>query len=278
MKDTDSELFKSIFLNGLKEDVRGELRLHRWRSLPEMMDLAQRADERNRALQKTMGMGFSRGNITRNYPINRTVTLDAGSKVYSSGSTSSMSTARESTIRQPVNNLRVKGGSFKKLSDAKLNDKRKKGLCFSCDEKYKPTHVCKNKRYQIMILEEDENEPKEEEGVTKLEEMECRAFQLSLNSMTGFTSKRSIIALGEIKGRPVQLQGWRIQQDFFIFELGDVEVVLGMEWIASFADIRVNFQELTLMILKKGGTMVLKGDPPLSRTATSFRSIMKALH
>ncbi|KAJ1404919.1 hypothetical protein SESBI_26214 [Sesbania bispinosa] len=290
-KDTDAEFLKSIFLNGLKEEVRAKLRLHQWRSLPEMMDLAQRADERNRALQRTTGVGYGRGNIIKNYPISRTITVEAGRKTYSSSGTPSLGTAKESTNTQPANNLRVKGGSFKKLSNDELNERQKKGLCFNCDEKFGPNHVCKNKRYQIMILEEDENEPGEEEGETEVEEMECQALQLSLNSMTGFTSKRSIIALGEIKGDGrkiqgrgkcsqlgLQLQGWRIQQDFFIFDLGGAEVVLGMEWLASLGDIRANFQELTLMIPRKGGTMVLKGDPSLSRTAASFRSIMKAIH
>ncbi|KAJ1421315.1 Retrotransposon gag domain [Sesbania bispinosa] len=329
-KDIDAEFFKSIFLNGLKEEVRAELRLHQWRSLPEMMDLAQRADERNRALQRTTGVGYGRGNIIKNYPISQTITVEAGRKTYSSSGTPSLGKAKESFNTQPANNLRVKGGSFKKLSDDELNERQKKGLCFNCDEKFGPNHVCKNKRYQIMILEEDENEPGEEEGEIEVEEMECRALQLSLNSMMGFTSKRSIIALGEIKGRPVhvlidcgashnflsaklvkelylavedtppyhvevgdgrkiqgrgkcsqlglQLQGWRIQQDFFIFDLGGAEVVLGMEWLASLGDIRGNFQELTLMIPRRGGTMVLKGDPSLSRTAASIRSIMKAIH
>ena len=40
------EYLKGIFLNGLKEVVRAELKLHPVNSLPELMDYAQRIDEK----------------------------------------------------------------------------------------------------------------------------------------------------------------------------------------------------------------------------------------
>lgn len=58
VKDANPEAFKGIFLNGLKE-VRAELRLHWLNSLLEMMDLVQRTDERNRALQLALGTSFN---------------------------------------------------------------------------------------------------------------------------------------------------------------------------------------------------------------------------
>lgn len=36
--------------------------------------------------------------------------------------------------------------SCRQMSDAKYKEKRSKGLCFACDERYMPNHVCKNKQ------------------------------------------------------------------------------------------------------------------------------------
>ncbi|RDX58611.1 hypothetical protein CR513_62060, partial [Mucuna pruriens] len=52
---TDPEFFKGIFLNGLREDIWTELRLHQVQSIQEMTDLMQRIDEKNKALQNFAG-------------------------------------------------------------------------------------------------------------------------------------------------------------------------------------------------------------------------------
>ena len=43
-----------------------------------------------------------------------------------------------------------------KLSKAELQDKIKRDLCFRCDEKYGPNHICKNKQLHMLLLTEEE--------------------------------------------------------------------------------------------------------------------------
>jgi len=41
-----------------------------------------------------------------------------------------------------------------------VNEKMRKEECFTCEEKYNPAHVCKNKQFRLMIMEEeDEGDP-----------------------------------------------------------------------------------------------------------------------
>lgn len=47
LRGAEPEYLKGIFLNGLKKVVRAELKLHQASNLPELMDLAQRIDEKN---------------------------------------------------------------------------------------------------------------------------------------------------------------------------------------------------------------------------------------
>ena len=75
----------------------------------------------------------------------------------------------------------------------------------------------------------------------------------------------------------LQIQGMKIQQDLFVFEMMGVDVVLGMEWLASLGEIRANFRELTLKITATEGSFTLKGEPARARSAASLRSIVKIL-
>ncbi|KAL2455358.1 RNA-directed DNA polymerase [Abeliophyllum distichum] len=83
---------------------------------------------------------------------------------------------------------------FRRLSEAELQAKKEKGLCFKCDEKYTIGHRCKNKELQVLLVQEEgESYPNEEEigedylGPT-LETAEVgEVVELSLNSVVGLT-------------------------------------------------------------------------------------------
>lgn len=88
---------------------------------------------------------------------------------------------------------------------------------------------------------------------------------------------RKIRCAGVCPKLSLQIQGLEVQQDFYIFELGEVDIVLRMEWLAGLGEIRANFQELTLKVPTSKGIHVLRGDPALARAAASFISVMKAI-
>ncbi|KAJ1404447.1 Retrotransposon gag domain [Sesbania bispinosa] len=160
LKGTDPEYLKGIFLNGLKEAVRAELKLHRLGSLPKMMDYAQRIDEKNRVLNNGSSWNSRGGSASRNYPSSRTVTWEAGARNQAQAdSVGAISTAESNNVKM-TGPFRGKG--FKKLTDAEFQEKSRKGLCFRCDEKFGPRHVCKNKQLQVLILEEECIEEEEE--------------------------------------------------------------------------------------------------------------------
>lgn len=50
------------------------------------------------------------------------------------------------------------GGEIKRLTDKELQDKRSKGLCFWCDEKWSTAHRCKRRKLDVLLIEEDEDE------------------------------------------------------------------------------------------------------------------------
>jgi len=63
------------------------------------------------------------------------------------------------------------------------------------------------------------------------------------------------------KGFILDLQGLKIQQDFFVFVVGGADMVLGLEWLASLGEVRADFRNLRLTIRKGETEKILVGDP-----------------
>ena len=82
-----------------------------------------------------------------------------------------------STRSHSVNKLVRKIGSgsnrsgFRSLFDEEYKEKRAKGLCFTCDEKFTLEHMCMNKHYHYMVIEEKE-EAWEKDMVVAIEQQQ----------------------------------------------------------------------------------------------------------
>ncbi|KAJ1413345.1 Chromo-like domain superfamily [Sesbania bispinosa] len=83
---------------------------------------------------------------------------------------------------------------------------------------------------------------------------------------------------GICKAVQIEMQGVRIEQDFFILNLGGTEVVLGLDWLASLGDIEANFKNFTLQWGKRERKQILKGDPALCKEQASWKTMIKTLH
>lgn len=74
------------------------------------------------------------------------------------------------------------------LSNAEMIERRPKGLCYYCDEKYTPDHYMKHK-VQLFMMEGNEGEDYIVEEAEEVEETEdqCAIAHISLNAVSGFT-------------------------------------------------------------------------------------------
>lgn len=100
----------------------------------------------------------------------------------------------------------------RRFTEADIERRRELGLCFKCDENYRPGHRCKKKQLQVLILSEEgdgeelvpemvANYP-EGETTTK-EENGSELISLSLNAIAKFTGGKTIKLLGSVMGREV---------------------------------------------------------------------------
>ena len=74
---------------------------------------------------------------------------------------------------------------FRKLSDSEWQEKREKGLCFRCDEKFTMGHRCKKKELRVVLVSDEEEADWEEIDQAHpreiLEDVQQEVIELSLN-------------------------------------------------------------------------------------------------
>nr|XP_016495663.1 PREDICTED: uncharacterized protein LOC107814725 isoform X3 [Nicotiana tabacum] len=360
LKDADDEVLMGIFINGLREEIKAELRLSKLGTLTQIMDQSQRIEEKNWAISQAhlprhMRIALPRG--PTHFPVTDNNRTGSTTSPHVRVATTPFNSARTTITTVPQQFHEQKrgeivpaapetfarcGGAYKRLSDAEYQDKLRKGLCFCCDEKYGPNHRCNLKQLNLLIVaaEDDQeggiNEQTEEVISVGIDQLNVlgqtepqKLMQLSLHSIAGFTSKKSLKVWGTILGKKVivlidsgastnfisctvaealrlkqtetkpflvevgngqhvksmgsckEVELWidemRLIQDYFLFDLGSADVVLGIEWLETLGDIQANFKTLTLKFEIEGQTRVVRSDPSLCKSVASLKNLFKAL-
>ncbi|GKA27344.1 putative mitochondrial protein, partial [Tanacetum coccineum] len=256
-------VIEATFIKGLKTDLRAAIRVMRPEGLAYAMDFS----------------GYNRNN----------------------GPVSSRASAF--SVRTPVSTSTVRSGTniqarqFKQLTETELADKRSKGLCFRCDEKFTIVHRCPSKTLQVLLVMDEEDEDNDE----NVENKEVVVTVLIDSGATyNFLSKVLVARLGLCvsennsvgvmlgnggfeesvglcKGLVLSLSGLQIIEDFFPFELGSTDAILGIKWLQTLGDMVVNWKELTMSFNMDGDRILIKGDPSLNRSLVSLKSISRSL-
>ena len=127
------------------------------------------------------------------------------------------------------------------MTDAETQDKRSKGLCFRCDEKFAPGHCCKLKELHVIWVWDDEDlfedgsytmsadVEQATTGIGNVEE-DPQPLSLSLSSMVGLSTPHSLKIRGQIKDREVIVLIDSGASQFYIRYFG------GRTWIGVVTD------------------------------------------
>lgn len=211
------EIAKGQFLNGLKEEIKVEVRLLGPKNLDNAMDLALMVEDKLRvgASKKSEQRGghsvFNRGSYT---PSNVTVPSRGNFSNSTTGSVSPTSYSQASSATSSPGGNRSfisgkSGGEVRRLSDAEMQVKRAKGLCYRCDDKWSIGHKCKRKELSVLLTCEGEEEEQMTSPQSQFSEelIEVRPNspqpEISLNSVMGLTSPRTMKLMGKIGNQKV---------------------------------------------------------------------------
>ena len=73
----------------------------------------------------------------------------------------------------------------------------------------------------------------------------------------------------------VKIGKWKVVDSFLPLELGGVEVILGMQWLHSLGVTEFDWKKLIMTFQHEGKKVVIRGDPSLTKTMVSLKSLMK---
>lgn len=361
LDDVPSSIMIGQFVNGLREEIKAEVRLLNPYTLNDTMDLASRVEERNRVnalLRGGYGSGrtgsfsyFSKSpfNATTNSatPGNskaqtNVLTSNNYNPVAKGGpllkhtptvnSTGSQGSNSVAPPRSTATSSRF-SGEVKRLTDRELQEKRAKGLCFRCDERWGVGHQCKRREVSVLLVDEEEGENDGEDGefqAIEIPEEEEIPTTVSMNSIVGLSNPRTMKLIGTIGGGevvvmvdpgathnfislkavehlgiPVQKSGGfgvslgngeairgtgicrdvklrfndevMVTEDFLPLELGNSDVILGVQWLEKLGSVVTNWKTQVMNYKVGEETVTLRGDPSLTRSKISLKSMLRVL-
>ncbi|XP_028780228.1 uncharacterized protein LOC114736538 [Neltuma alba] len=294
-----------VFINGLKEELKSDVRIHKPRTVYKATSLAMEYEKKMKSAIGPKPNHYSRFNPPP----------------YSSKDLKPNSANTSRTMGASIS------GTKPVPSAAALEQQRRreKGLCYRCGEPFRPGHHCAGSFSLMEIAEEGETVmPPLIEEVDA--EAEVADAEISFNAILGKASASTMRLQGTLRGRdvlvlvdsgsthnfvsdsivnelnlPVQqvqpfgvqigngstvkchrvcsalevkISDLIIQQDFFPFSLGGTDLVLGIKWLASLNTIQANWNEMFMIFWLNGRKYKLQGVTSKPRTEVQLQSLL----
>uniref|UniRef100_A0A2N9J8Y4 Reverse transcriptase n=1 Tax=Fagus sylvatica TaxID=28930 RepID=A0A2N9J8Y4_FAGSY len=253
----------SCFMSGLRDDVRLAVKMQGPRGLGEAYALAKIQEEYLATCRRGYRPGFDN---------NR-----------SNWQSTPFAQPGKGELKTPDTRISPKPPVIvQKLTPMQMSERRKKGLCFNCDEKWNPDHKCARRRiYEMVAVTEGSPAPNTMRVTSKIKQGKAvvlldtgsthnfldwklaRNLKLTIDTSKTFKVKVAngavINTKGEIKELLVEVQGHQFQIDFSLLELGGSGVVLGTQWLRTLGVISWDFENLEMEFTHQGKKILLQG-------------------
>ncbi|KAL8116135.1 hypothetical protein AgCh_022584 [Apium graveolens] len=147
------EITLAQFINGLKDEVKAEVRVLGPLNLDHAMDLAVKVEEKlQNSGSRKISTGFSSPSFSGTFYL---------PSLKSPSSRSSVSVYSQSSSSHSIPTLKNVGGvpvakplgEFRRLNERELQSKREKWECFRCDEKWSIGRRCKKRELSVILMQ-----------------------------------------------------------------------------------------------------------------------------
>ena len=91
--------------------------------------------------------------------------------------------------------------NMRRMTDREFQEKRNKGLCYRCDERWSVGHLCKKKELSVLLVHGDEE--KDSKGNIDEALEDDTPVSVSLNTVVGLSNQKTMRLLGKIEGTEV---------------------------------------------------------------------------
>jgi len=68
-----------------------------------------------------------------------------------------------------------------------------------------------------------------------------------------------------------------VKETFFLFGLGEVDLIFGVTWLASLGDVQVNWKTLTMSFNTQNQQIQIKGDLTFLKTTVTGQNVMEII-
>nr|KYP38561.1 hypothetical protein KK1_040187 [Cajanus cajan] len=134
-----TEALLDCFVGGLKPDIRRDVIAQSPTTLLRSVSLAKLYEEKYLPRPRTY------------YPHPQTKTQSPNTSLPLTQSLKSSNLPPLLSSPTPLTTMtNQRNTNIKKMTSAEMQLRREKGLCFTCDEKFSPTHRCSNKQYMLL--------------------------------------------------------------------------------------------------------------------------------
>ncbi|XP_061968341.1 uncharacterized protein LOC133691764 [Populus nigra] len=170
------------FVAGLRDEIHIDVKIKHPHTLTEAIGVARLIEERNLLQRKThLPIRSSSMNLPSRAPAN---------------------SAAGVLGPPPSQRPNLSPTSFRRITTQEARERREKGLCFYCDEKFKPGHRCE--RPQLFMIEDSSNTSLEEEitdteDIINSEDMP----KISFHAIAGAEHPQTLRVLGQLGNKKV---------------------------------------------------------------------------
>lgn len=175
----------------------------------------------------------------------RAPTSPASVRSWASGGGESQASVNLSKYSQSSTNKNM--GEVRRLTDKELQEKRSKGLCFRCDDKWSMGHRCRRRELSVILMEDEDEEGSEEASSDPPQSpTEDNSNEVNLQSEVSLNS-----VVGLMGPKTMKLKGM----------LGEYEVIVQVDPGATHNFVYLEkVKELGLPITESGGFGVSLGN------------------
>ncbi|PWA74286.1 hypothetical protein CTI12_AA219250 [Artemisia annua] len=298
-----------VFLSGLKEELKVDVRIHKPKNVFKAVSLALEFEEKSRP--------DSNPRISNSFNYNKP---------------SSYSTSSSDPDKLSATSQNTSSSTQSKNWESERQNRRDKGLCFRCNEKFAPGHRCRQSTFSLLEISNDNEQLADREVEADKNEHEERINQqdmaeISFHAILGKTSGTTMKVEGTLEGRKVLilidsgsthnfistslvkqlglkvstvpsfgvqigngqiiqcnqiccdlslvLPGLKITEDYFPFSIGGADLVLGIKWLASLNTVQANWNEMFMIFYVNGKKYKLQGVPSVAKTDVSLQCYSK---
>ncbi|KAK1409444.1 hypothetical protein QVD17_35970 [Tagetes erecta] len=290
-----------VFLNGLKEELKADVRIHKPRTVYKAVSLA---------LEFESKLNHSRHEKKTNW--NSSLKPDAKPFTHTTPSSSS------------TNQLKAEPKPPTRITDAEKQSRFLKGECFRCGDKYGPGHRCKSGTFKVLEADDEVDEQPVIEP-TNLNDINEDTAEISLHAILGKSHPTTMkvhgmlnstevlilvdggsthnfisdvlvnelklvtqlvtpfgvqIGNGDIircsrvcKNLSLSVDDLKITQDFHPFSLGGADLVLGVQWLATLNTVHANWKDMFMVFTIDGKKYKLQATPSGPQQSSSFQHL-----